>query len=334
MASAGKRTVVVLGFVLGFVLLLLAVTAYGRSRAGATAVVAHAEAPEAADPGTISLSPEARANIGLLVVSAQERIIERSLLLNATFQVDPDEEAFVSSRVQGKVTEVGANVGDVVRRGQSLVTLQSLQIAETPPMVEVASPLDGVVLDRTVTVGETVESSKSLLRVANLSHVLAQAEVYEADLAHVRLGQLARLRAAPYPGLVLTGRVSRISYAIDPTRRTLRIWIEVKNTPDRKLKPEMFAQVNLVVASSGRMVAVPNEAVQTDGPERFVFVQNGSAFVRQNVVTGEQDDQFTAITRGVLAGDLVVTRGATELKTVSLQPAAGGVQDESKPHTH
>ena len=148
MASAGKRTVVVLGFVLGFVLLLLAVTAYGRSRAGATAVVAHAEAPEAADPGTISLSPEARANIGLLVVSAQERIIERSLLLNATFQVDPDEEAFVSSRVQGKVTEVGANVGDVVRRGQSLVTLQSLQIAETPPMVEVASPLDGVVLDR------------------------------------------------------------------------------------------------------------------------------------------------------------------------------------------
>ena len=155
-----------------------------------------------------------------------------------------------------------------------------------------------------------------------------------ADLASVRIGGAARLRVLPVPDRIFTGRVVRQSDAIDPARRTLRVWIEVQNTPDRKLKPEMFAQVSLVVGTSSRGVAVPNEAVQSDGPERFVFVQNGDGYLRQNVVVGERDDRFTAIKSGVLEGDMVVTRGAAELRTVALQPTASGVQDESKPHTH
>ena len=305
----------------------------GRSGGQTPAADPHTEA-EAAEPGTISISPEARANIGLAVEPAEERVIERTLLLNATLKVDPDHEAFVSSRVQGKVTAVNANVGDVVTRGQPLVAIQSLQIAETPPTVDVRSPLDGVVLERNVTVGETVDPTKALFHVGDLSHLLAEAEVYEADLASVRLGEWARLRVAPYPDRVFTGRVVRLADAIDPVRRTLRIWIDVRNTPNRALKPDLFAQVNLVVATSGQAVTVPNEAVQTDGPDRFVFVQNGEAFVRQNVVVGERDDRFTAVKSGVIAGDLVVTKGAVELKTVALRPAGGGVQDESKPHTH
>ncbi|MEO7987775.1 MAG: efflux RND transporter periplasmic adaptor subunit [Gemmatimonadales bacterium] len=284
--------------------------------------------------GSITLSPEARANIGLQTVTAEIRPIERTLALNATLKVDPDHEAFVSSRVQGKVTAVNANVGDKVHRGQALVAIQSLQIAETPPTVEVTSPLDGVVLERSVTTGETVDPTKELFHVADQSHLLAQAEVYEADLAGVRLGQTARVRVAPFPDQVFTGRVVRLANTIDPDRRTLRIWIDLRNTAGLKLKPEMFAQADLVVASSGHAVAVPNEAIQTQGPERFVFVQNGDALVKQNVVIGERNDQYTAITSGVVEGDEVVTRGAVELATLSSQPAGGGLQDESKPHSH
>jgi len=304
----------------------------GKGQPAPTTQASHGA--EDAEAGSITISPEARANIGLAVEPAEQRVIERTLLLNATLKVDPDHEAFVSSRVQGKVTIVSANVGDVVTRGQPLVAIQSLQIAETPPTVEVASPLDGIVLERNVTVGETVDPTRALFHVGDVSHLLAEAEVYEADLASVRLGEWARLRVAPYPDRVFTGRVVRLADAIDPVRRTLRLWIEVRNTPDRKLKPDLFAQVQLVVATSGRAVAVPNEAVQTDGPDRFVFVQNGDAFVRQNVVVGERDDRYTAVTSGVIAGDLVVTKGAVELKAVALRPAGGGVVDESKPHTH
>lgn len=287
------------------------------------------------EPGTVSLSPEAQANIGLTVEAAEERAIGRTLLLNATLQVHPDEEAFVSSRVQGKVTAVRATIGDNVRRGEPLVVLQSLQIAETPPIVEVPSPLDGVVLDRTVTVGETVDPSKSLFRVANITRLWVQAEVYETDLATVRVGQTARLRVTAYPDREFPGRVVRLADVIDPEKRTLRVYIEVANTPDRKLKPAMFGQVNLVTASGGRTVAVPNEAVQTEGPERFVFVKNGERFQRQNVVVGDRDDRYTAIRSGLVSGDEVVVRGAAELKTVALQPAGGGgLVDESKPHTH
>ncbi|MEP7325589.1 MAG: efflux RND transporter periplasmic adaptor subunit [Gemmatimonadota bacterium] len=303
----------------------------------------HADADEAAphthaageeEAGSIALSPEARANIGLQTVTVEIRPIERTLTLNATLQVDPDREAFVSSRVQGKVTVVRAQVGERVTRGQTLVVLQSLQIAETPPLVEVPSPLDGVVLERTVTTGETIDPAKSLLHIADLSRLLAQAEVYETDLASVRIGQSARIRVSAFPDRIFTGRVVRLADAIDPERRTLRIWIDVPNTRDRLLKAEMFAQVSLVVASSGQTVAVPNEAIQTQGAERFVFVQNGDQLVKQNVVIGERNDQYTAIKSGVVEGDEVVTRGAVELATLASQPAGGGMQDESKPHTH
>jgi len=201
----------------------------------------HADAGGGEGTGTIALSPEARANIGLTVEAAEVRRIERTLTLNATLEVAPDQEAFVSSRVQGKVTEVRANVGDRVDRGQPLVLLQSLQIAEAPPVVAVPSPLDGVVLERTVTVGETIDPAKSLFHIGNLTSMLAGAEVFEADLALVRRGQVARVRVLPYPERVFTGRVVRLSNAIDPVRRTLRIWIEVPNTADLKLKPQMFA---------------------------------------------------------------------------------------------
>ncbi len=284
--------------------------------------------------GAISLSPEGRANIGLETVVVKIRPIERTLALNATLQVDPDREAFVSSRVQGKVTAVRAKVGERVAKGQTLVVLQSLQIAETPPTVEVPSPLDGVVLERTVTTGETIDATKSLLHIADLSRLLAQAEVYETDLASIRVGQMARIRVTSAPERIFTGRVVRLSDAIDPERRTLRIWIDVPNTRDRLLKADMFAQVSLVIASSGNTVAVPNEAIQTQGAERFVFVQNGDKLVKQNVVTGERNDQYTTIKRGVVEGDEVVTRGAIELATLASQPAGGGLQDESKPHSH
>ena len=323
-------------------LLVIVVQACGRASAPAPAAEGQpAATPEhteqaggAPEAGTISLSAEARANIGLAIAFAEERVIERTLLVNATLKVIPDREAFVSSRVQGKVISVLANVGDDVGRGQPLVRLQSLQIAETPPTLDVLSPLDGVVLERSVTAGQTVDPSTSLMHVADLSHLLAQADVYETDLANVRVGQSARLTVAAFRTRVFTGRIVRLSDIIDPERRTLRVFIDVRNTRDRTLKPEMFAQVSVIIGSSGRAVAVPNEAVQSDGAERFVFVQNGDGYLRQNVAVGERNDQYTAIRTGIVAGDVVVTRGAAELKTVALQPSAGGVQDESKPHSH
>jgi cobalt-zinc-cadmium efflux system membrane fusion protein len=185
-----------------------------------------------------------------------------------------------------------------------------------------------------VTVGETVDPAKSLFHVADIARLWAQAEVYEADLGRVRVGQPARLRVASYPDREFTGRVVRLADAIEPEKRTLRIYIEVANPPDRKLKPAMFGQVSVVTAATGRVVTVPNDAVQSEGPERFVFVKNGEQFMRQNVVMGDRDDRYTAIRSGLVAGDEVVVRGAAELKTVAAQPAGGGVVDESKPHGH
>ena len=106
-------------------------------------------------------------------------------------------------------------------------------VTKTPPTVEVTSPLDGVVLERSVTAGETVDPTKELFHVADQSHLLAQAEVYETDLASVRLDQTARVRVAPFPNRVFTGRVVRLANTIDPDRRTLRICRAARWTAQR-----------------------------------------------------------------------------------------------------
>jgi len=262
----------------------------------------------------VELSDIAQKSIGLKVVEADMRVIENVLIINGVVKPDPNRVAEVSTRIEGRIEKLYATLGGWVQKGQKLVDIQSRQLGNPPPVVTVTAPISGTVVERSVVLGEAVEPNKHLFHIVDLSKVIIEGDVYESDIAKVKLGQEGRVRLEAYPGKVFIGTVTFVASQLDPEKRTLHLWVSVDNK-EGLLKPELFAKVALVVEHSQEVLAVPIEAIIDDGAEKFVFVKNGNQFIRQDVATGVSDDQYVEIIDGLYPGDKIVTDGNREIYT-------------------
>ena len=181
--------------------------------------------------------------------------------------------------------------------------------------VPIVSPITGVVIERKVTEGQFVQSdSTPILTVANLDAVWVMGDVFERDLRLVTTGQPAAVTAAAYPGERFQGRVNYISDSIDPATRTAKVRVSVAN-PGARLKPEMFAAVELHVAERQRTLTVPIAAVFTENGRSYVYVEAGSArFERRPIQIEEGDGSDRRVSSGLRPGDKVVVDGALLLR--------------------
>lgn len=279
---------------------------------------AHGEQIEmGAGGGPVKLAKEQQAAIGLKTVKAELRDIDAVLVLNGTVKLVPDLHAHISTRIEGRVEKLYANVGDKVEKGQKLVEIESRQIGNPPPVVTIEATVSGVINERSITLGESVEPNKELFHIIDLSEVIVEAEVYEEEVGKVKLGQDTRVRVLAFSDDAFEGKITFVGVELDPEKRTLPVWVTVKN-PDGMLKPEMFAKVAVVLARNEGVLAVPKEAILEAGGEKFVFVQAGDLFNRSDVQTGAEDDRFVEIKDGLVPDDIVVTDGKREVYTQSL----------------
>ena len=263
--------------------------------------------------GGVELSDTAQKSIGLKVVEADIRPVEGVLSVNGIVKPEPNRVAEVSTRAEGRIQELYASLGDRVKKGQKLAAMLPRQIGN-PPLVSITAPLSGTIVERNVSLGGFVAPNETLFRIADLSEVIVEGDVFESDVSKVKLGQDARVRLDAYPDKVFNGPVSFIASQVDPEKRTLHIWVSIDNK-EGLLKPEFFAKVDLVVGPGGEVLSVPVEAIIDDGAEKFVFVKNGNQFVRQDVATGMSDDRYIEITDGLYPGDQVVTDGNRQIYT-------------------
>ena len=276
--------------------------------------------------GPVKLTKEQQAAIGLKTTKTEPRTIDSVLVLNGKVQLNPDLHAHVTSRIEGRIEKLYARVGDKIEKGQKLAQIQSRQVGNPPPVVEIEAPVSGVINERSITLGEAVEPNKELFHIIDLSEVIVVAEVYEEDVGKVKLGQDARVRVLSYPNESFDGKITFVGSELDPEKRTLPVWITVKN-PDGKLKPEMFAKPAIVLAKNENVLAVPKEALMEEGGEKFVFVRTGDTFDRADVQTGAEDDRFVEIKDGLVPDDEIVVQGQREVYTAWLtggkKPDAG-----------
>ncbi len=262
----------------------------------------------------IKLTNIAQRNIGLKLVEADIKKIEDVLIINGIVKTEPDRVAEVSTRIEGRIEKLYAKVGDQVKKGQRLAAILPRQIGNPPPLVFVTAPLTGIVATRNVSVGGTVEPNKTLFRIVNLTEVIVEGEVFESDIYKVKLGKDARISLDAYPDNVFNGKVTFIASELEPTKRTLHIWVTVDNN-EGLLKPELFAKIALIVGHSNEAISIPIKAIIDDGVEKFVFVKNGDRFVKQDVATGLSDDRYIEIIDGLYPGDEVVTEGNRQIYT-------------------
>lgn len=306
--------------------LLLSVSLFVAPRC-ARAHEGHAEAPGetaagAAEGGTVSVSEEARRNLGLSLAEAELRPIETTLSVVGEIAPVPSLAGTVSSRIAGRVVSVFVAEGNPVRRGQVVVEIESLQVGDPPPRARYVSPIDGTVIDRHVVAGESVEPNGHLVEIADLSEVLAVGRVFEGQIGRVAVGQSVRVTVPSFPGRVFEGVVERLGGQLDPASRSLPLYARVKNL-EHRLRPNMRAELNVVIERSETALAVPRSAVLGDFGALFVFVQDdddSTRFERRVVVTGLSDDRFVEILEGVLPGERVVVEGNYSLQFLPPAP--------------
>ena len=187
----------------------------------------------------------------------------------------------------------------------------------------VLSPLNGVVAERGVVPGETVEPNKVMFKIFDPSVVFVEGDAFEDAAPQLKVGQQVRIRLAAYPGEVFSGKIARFSPVIDPQKRTIHLWVEVVNRGGT-LKPNLFADMDAIVGGGKEVLAVPLEALITTEGESFVFVEDKGSFRRVAVQLGARDDRYVEVKGGVLPGDNVVTIGKQQVYTKSLMARQGG----------
>ena len=171
------------------------------------------------------------------------------------------------------------------------------------------SPIDGIVVERNATIGATVGTDANLFKIVDISRVWIDANVFEKDLERVRNGQPVKLTVPAFPGSTFSGRVILVSTVLDPDTRTVKVRTEVPN-PDGRLKPDMFANVQIVTDLNRNAISIPQSAVLDDGGKSIVFVAaNGGGYQKRVVTAGIRGNDRVEIVDGLGAGDKVVIKG-------------------------
>lgn len=370
----------------------------GRPEAATTATAA------APAEDTLTVPAESAARAGVRVEQVGEQLAPESAAQAATgvVQANAYRSSAVVSVVGGRVQSISAELGQEVRRGQTLAVVQSDELAtaqarylsaaaeleehhkhhhRTAELVgigaasreefeqstamlkksetEVASarqrllvlglspqrvaalkspsqvssevaltaPVAGTVISRAANPGEVAEANKELLRVADLSTVWVLGQVYERDLARVRVGSGASVTSDAYPGRVYRGRVTYVDPQIEPATRTAQVRVELQN-PGRLLKVGMYVGVAFGAEGTAERTAptVPSSAVQQLGGRTVVFLATGdpSVFVLRAVRVGAEAGGRVPVLEGLFVGDRVVTEGAFMLRAEWLKLHPGG----------
>jgi RND family efflux transporter MFP subunit len=178
------------------------------------------------------------------------------------------------------------------------------------------SPAAGFVLEKQALKGLHVMPGQSLYRIADLSTVWVEADVYESEVAAVRVGSAATVAIDAYPNERFTGRAVYIYPYVDEKTRTNKVRFEFAN-PRGRLKPGMYATVELK-SGGGSGLTVPADAVLDSGTEQVVFVAQGSGmFEPRKVKIGRRLGESIHIVEGLKEGDQVATGAAFFLDSES-----------------
>ena len=230
------------------------------------------------------------------------------------------DEYLLALRTQGQLAisplaEVKANAASLAASARERLRLWDLTDAQisalerrgkAEPVLTVYAPSSGIVLKREALPGKYVEPGTTLYEVADLSTVWISADIYESEVAAVKLDQSVSVTFTAYPRETFRGNVSYIYPSLNTEARTVRVRLELPN-PGLKLKPGMYGNVTLQTDAVNTLV-VPKEAVLETGLRQLVFLDRGEgAYVPYPVKLGRRSQDSVEVLEGLKEGDRIVT---------------------------
>lgn len=201
-----------------------------------------------------------------------------------------------------------------------LTSEQVAAIAKQPDTVytvDLLAPISGTVLTKKAYKGQYIKTGEPLFEMGDLARLWFHAEVYERDLADIRLGQKAILRTPTVPGREFEGVVTFVDPNFDARTRSTKVRIEVDNPPAeeegrglRRLLPHRAYAEASILADAGETLVAPRSAVLRDGRREVIYLDSGEGkYEQRSVKTGRVGDEGIEILEGLKEGDKVVTQG-------------------------
>jgi membrane fusion protein, heavy metal efflux system len=213
----------------------------------------------------------------------------------------------------------GAMAGAALESAAERLALLNVDTASSSGELVVTAPRAGVIIDLAAAPGEyakSLDNANPLCTIADLATVWAVGDVYEKDLASIKLGDSADVTANAYPDERRRGRIAAIASTVDTVTHTVKVRVVLAN-PGLRLKPDMFATIR-VVRALRRAIVVPQAAVVREGPAAYVFVKTAANRFRRRAVTlgPDTDRSQVEVISGLAPGDTLVTSGAELLRAV------------------
>jgi RND family efflux transporter MFP subunit len=255
----------------------------------------------------------------MLVTAQEELLLAKQLQSDMSGGADDAraQAARLAASARSKLAFWDFSAADIARIEQEGRARRTLLIR---------SPVSGFVVEKNVLQGEKVMAGTAIYKIADLSSVWMDGEVYEQDLPLIRLGQRAEAELQAIPGAKFVGSVAYIYPTLNPDTRTVRVRVQLSNESHR-LKPGMFATLRLFATTGGSVLSVPRSAVLSTGERNLVFVKRADGMLEPRAIEigGASSDRIE-ILRGLAGGDTVVTSATFLVDAESnLGTALGGM---------
>ena len=253
-----------------------------------------------------------------------QRALDRKRGLNAE-KIVPTREV---QEAESETIAAEAQVRSARAALQTLGASDQASAGASPSTLVLRSPVTGVVLERTLALGQTADPSKPLFRIGDLSTLWLTVHAFESDAVRLTTGAPARITFAALPDRMFQGKVALIGQSVDADSRTVSVRIDLPNR-DGLLRPGMSGTAWLPVGAQGTLLAVPAAAVQRVRDRWCVFIpQDNRTFEIRPVGRGRDIAGEVEILSGVRAGEPIVVDGAFLLKAETERSAAEGEHGE------
>lgn len=251
----------------------------------------------------------------------ERRALERArelLTIGSISRADLERRVADQARAAAGVRTQEAEIARVQERQRRFGT-RPAAISLSP----LVSPIEGVVIQISAVPGELIDSDREVFTIADLKTVRVQADVRDKDFGLLAPNLTAAVSVRAHPDRQFLGQVTSIGQMLDAKTNTVPVRVIVEN-PEGALRLNMFAAIEIMVPTDRESVMVPHEAVQTIDDKPVVFVRGtADRFDRRGVRLGLEDRSWVELVDGVTPGDIVVTTGSEQIRSILLRDRVG-----------
>jgi len=264
----------------------------------------------------VPMSKESQDLIGLEFVTAGKRPLQTTIEVTGEIAQETEQVVHVTAPEAGRLKSFLIGLGEVVEEGTPVCIIET----RTGENVEIQAPGHGIILAQYVKEGDSVDTLTSILTIADPDVLRVSFNVYEKDLAGIKMGQKVNVYSAAYPGKAFEGGIVFISPRVDEKTRTIKIRVDVKNE-EHLLKFGMFVTGKILVPLSEEALLVPDRAVQMIEGKPVVFIphEEGDEFLVREIKTGRKTGEWIEVLDGVTEGERLVGKGSFYVKSEHLK---------------